>query len=190
MRKEKLQHILLSLILLLPLCSCSDSESYANLLKEEEKASNWYLAGKKICLTIPKDSIFITGNDAPYYKMDADGYLYMQVINAGDSENRPKEGDKVFFRYMRMNIKNLYKNGTESWTGNAENMEMAPSSFWFQDYKLSDSQQFGLGIQTPLNYLGYNSEVNLVLKSYYGFTAEQASCIPYALNVRYFKAEY
>lgn len=181
---------LLAAMALVPMVSCSDSESYANLLKEEEKASNWYLASKTICLDIPKDSVFITGENAPYYKMDEDGYLYMQVINPGDKSSRPKDGEKVFFRYMRMNIKNLYKNGTATWEGNAENMEMAPNSFWFNNFKLDDSQKFGTGIQTPLKYLGYNSEVNLVLKSYYGFSDGQAYCLPYAVNVRYFKAEY
>lgn len=171
-------------------CACSDSESYANLLKEEEKAVNWYLAQKTVCLEIPKDSIFLMGPDAPYYKMDEDGYLYMQVINPGDAEKKAEKGDKVYFRYMRMNIKNLYKNGTETWAGNAQNMEMAPASFWFDNYRLEDSQTYGQSIQVPLKYLGYNCEVNLVLKSYQGFTAEQAYCLPYAMNIRYFKAEY
>ena len=41
-----------------------------------------------------------------------------------------------------------------------------------------------------MRYLGYNSEVNLVLRSYIGFTNDQAQCLPYAMNVRYFKPEY
>lgn len=190
MKKNNIYTLLLLILALLPLAACSDSESYANLLKEEEKASNWYLAQKKICLDIPADSVFITGPDAPYYKMDEDGYLYMQVVNPGNPDNRAQEGDKVYFRYMKMDIKSLYKNGIETWIGNADNLEMAPSSFWYQNFKLEDSQKYGMGIQTPLNYLGYNCEVNLVLKSYRGFTSEQAYCIPYAMKVRYFKAEY
>ncbi len=175
---------------LLSLTSCSDSESYSNLLKVEEKAKNWYLASRRICLTIPADSVFETGENAPYYKMDEDGYLYMQVINPGDLNNRPKKGDEVYFRYMRMNIKNYYKNGTETWTGNANNMSYASSSFWFQNYMLENSQKYGTGIQIPMNYLGYDCEVNLVLSSYIGFSADQSNCIPYALNVKYFKPEY
>lgn len=169
--------------------SCSDNESYSNLLKAEEKATNWYMAQRKICLEIPKDSIFETGEDAPYYKMDEEGYLYMQVINAGDT-TRVQNGDRVIFRFMRCNIKNLYKNGIEVWEGNANNMEFATASFRFNNYIYNDSQTYGQGIQIPMKYLGYNSEVNLVLRSYLGFSSDQSNCIPYALNVKYFKPEY
>ena len=175
--------------LLLGAAACSDSESYSDLLKEEEKATNWYMAGKKICLEIPADSVFETGENAPYYKMDEDGYLYMQVINPGDTVKAQK-GDKVYFRYKSMNVKDLYKYGKETWSGNADNMEYAPAIFWFDNFSLQDSQKYGEGIQVPLKYLGYNSEVNLMLRSYMGFAANQANCIPYAMNVKYIKAEY
>jgi hypothetical protein len=170
--------------------SCSDSESYSNLLKAEEKATNWYLAQKTICLTIPEDSVFITGADAPYYKMDEDGYLYMQVINPGNKNSRAQKGDRVYFRYNRQNLKTLYTTGSASWSGNSNDMDMSSSSFWYKNYVLSESTTYGSSIQVPLNYLGYDCEVNLVLRSYYGFSADQTSCIPYAINVKYYKAEY
>lgn len=171
------------------LMSCSDSESYSNLLKSEEKATNWYMAQRKICTEIPADSIFEIGPDAPYYKMDEDGYLYMQVISRGDTV-RPGTGDKVLFRFMRCNIKNYYLNGVETWEGNADNMIYASASFHFNTYVYEDSQTYGQGIQIPMRYLGYNSEVNLVLRSYIGFSSDQSNCLPYALNVKYFKPEY
>jgi hypothetical protein len=189
----KLNTVVMSLLaaLVAPvIVGCSDSESYSNLLKAEEKATNWYLADKTIALTIPEDSVFITGEDAPYYKMDDDGYLYMQVINAGDPNNRAVKGDKVYFRYRRMNIKTLYTTGSATWSGNTDDMEMSTSNFWYKNYVLSESTTYGTAIQTPLNYLGYDCEVNLVLRSYYGFSADQSYCNPYAMNVKYYKAAY
>lgn len=179
----------MALTLTLGLYSCEDDQSYSDLLKEEEKATNWYLAQRTICLEIPADSVFQTGPDAPYYKMDEDGYLYMQVINVGDT-TRVKDGDRVIFRFMRCNLKNFYMNGVEEWTGNANDMSFATSSFRFNSYQYQDSQKYGRGIQVPMKYLGYNCEVNLVLRSYLGFTNDQSQCIPYALNVKYFKPEY
>lgn len=41
-----------------------------------------------------------------------------------------------------------------------------------------------------LKYFGYNAEVNLVLRSYYGFTTDQSECLAYIYNIRYFKPEY
>ncbi len=172
------------------LSSCSDQESYDNLLKAEEKATNWYMAQRKICLEIPEDSVFETGSDAPYYKMDETGYLYMQVLKAGDRKNMPEKNARVLFRYMRMNIKSLYLNGVEKWEGNANDMAMASSQFFFNNFTLESSQRYGSGIQTPVSYLGYDCEVNLVLRSYYGFANDQSQCQPYALHIKYYKAEY
>lgn len=170
--------------------SCSDHESYANLLKDEEKATNWYMAQRSICLEIPKDSVFEVGPDAPYYKMDEAGYVYMQVLKVGDRKNMPEKNARVLFRYMRMNIKTFYLNGVESWEGNADDMAMASSQFFFKNFALESSQLYGSGIQTPVSYLGYDCEVNLVLRSYYGFAKDQSKCQPYALHIKYYKAEY
>lgn len=172
--------------------SCDKNESYSELLRDEEKSVNWFLAGKRVSVDIPADSIsFETGENAPFYKLDEDGYIYMQVINKG-SDEKAKKGDLVYFRYMRTNIKNLYEGITTIPTGNAENMNssVGNTAFVFGNYILDSYAKFGSGIQKPLEFLGYNSEVNLVLKSYYGFTSDQSACIPYLINVKYFKAEY
>lgn len=181
---------LLITFFLLSISSCDDNESYSNLLKKEEKATNWFLSNHKVSLEIPEDGKFIQGKDAPFYRIDNDGYVYMQVINPGFETSRPKKGDLVYFRFQRSNIKSMYESGTESTGGNSNNMEMSASSFVYEDYSLEGTIQYGKGIQTALSYLGYNSEVNLVLKSYYGFTSDQSQCIPYLINIRYFKAEY
>lgn len=66
---KKLLTLLTSAVCILTwFSSCSDNESYSDLLKEEEKATNWYMAQRTIALEIPEDSVFITGENAPYYK--------------------------------------------------------------------------------------------------------------------------
>lgn len=169
--------------------SCSKSESYSEMLRDEEKAVNWWLANHRVEASVPADSVFEIGEDAPFYKMDEDGYVYMQVINPG-TDVRPVKNDRVYFRYMRANIRAMYEGGTVSWTGNSDNMDMSPTSLIFGNYDLTSTSQWGEGIQVPLQYLGYDCEVNLVLKSYNGFTSDQSQCIPYVVNVRYFKAIY
>lgn len=160
------------------------------MLREEEHAVNWWLAQHRVEIDIPEDSKFEVGPDAPFYKLDEDGNVYMQVINPG-TDSRPVKGDKVYFRFMRTNINTLYNGGEAIPEGNAENLgQYGPSSFIFQNYDLTSTLQYGEGIQQPLYYLGYDSEVNLVLKSYNGFTEDQPECTPYVLNIRYFKAMY
>lgn len=177
--------------------SCSKTESYSELLREEEKAVNWYLATQKVELEIPEDSIsFITGEDAPFYKLDENGYVYMQVISKGELTpegkiaNPVKSGDLVYFRFTRENLKFLYEGLEAGSEGNSENLTNGTSSFVYKNTYLQSTTSFGTGIQMPMKFLGYDSEVNLVLRSYYGFSTDQTSCYPYLINIRYFKPEY
>ncbi len=182
------------ILMMLVFASCSKTESYSDLLKKEQKASNWFLAQQKVCNEIPADSVFLEGSDAPFYRMDDDGYVYMQVIKTGDRE-LPKSGATVYFTYTRYNIETMYSNNTldiAPTDGNQDNFisSIGDTYFIFNNYSVASSSTFGSGMQLPLSYLGYNSEVNILLKSYYGFASDNTTCTPYLVNVRYFKAEY
>lgn len=171
--------------------SCEETKSYSELLTEEEHAVNWYLAQHIVSLEIPQNGDFEVGEDAPYYKMDKDGYVYMQVINKGSDTDRPEKGDLVYFRFMRLNLKNYQSSGSEVWEGNSEDFDNSTSlSLVYGNNVLTSTTQYGEGIQVPLEYLGYDSEVNLIVKSPEGFTSDASSCLPYVYNIRYFKAEY
>ena len=148
------------------------------------------MANHEIVPYVPADSVFITGPDAPYYRMDENGYVYMQVINAGDLNDRPVKGQTVYYRYRQRNIKDLYNGMNALWGGNADNLLRPSNSFVYGNTVLTSTTKWGEGIQVPLAYLGYNSEVNLVVKSPKGMPEEQTQCIPYEYNIKYFKAEY
>ena len=181
--------------------SCSKSQSYSELLRDEEHACNWWLSSKNVALELPENARdLITsetaapgggtyGEDAPFYKLDADGYVYMQIVR-GDFDDLVAEGDLVYFRFSRESISDLYKGVETAPGGNSDYLPNGSTSFVYKNTYLTSTTTWGTGIQMPLKYIGYNSEVNLVLKSYYGFTEEQSYCIPYIMNIRYFKPEY
>lgn len=171
--------------------ACSKTESYSELLNDQQKACNWYLSQHKVEVNLPTDDDFIVGEDAPFYKLDEEGSVYMQIVRIGDLNNRPSKGDVVYFRFKRMNIKNFYEYGTESWEGNSDDLNtMGATRFVYGDYDLPSTVKYGEGIQWPLKYVGYDSEVNLVLKSLEGFASDQSACLPYLINIKYFQAEY
>lgn len=176
------------------LASCSNSRSYSELLHEEERAVNVFLAGQKVENQVPADSIsFIVGEDAPYYRLDQEGYLYMQVLNKGDLSKKVKAGDVVYFRFKRYNLKSEYLGYETSWEGTMNDLSSTASTsynFVYKDQYLSSSQYFGTGIQWPMKFLGYGCEVNLVLQSYYGFSDDQTACNPYLINIKYYAPEY
>lgn len=173
--------------------SCSDSKSYSDLLKDEQKVSNWFLAQHHVCNEIPADSVFEVGEDAPFYRIDPDGYIYMQVLKVGDREI-PKTGDQVFFTFTRYDIQTMYNNNTLEVEGEGNQSDylnsVGDTYFIYGNLNVSSSVKYGSGIQKPLSYLGYNSEVNILLKSYYGFQSDNTTCVPFLVNTRYFKGEY
>ncbi len=168
--------------------SCNDSKSYAELLTDENKNTNAFLANQRVVNSVPEDSVFEVGPNAPYYRMDEEGNVYMQVLNTGDG-NKPKDDAQVYFRYLRYDLSNYAATDTLGVAmGNANDMEYDATWFRFNNYSLSASSQYGAGIQVPMNYFGMGCEVNMVIKSQYGFTSEVSMVIPFLYNVRYFKS--
>lgn len=170
--------------------SCDDGKSYADLLTEETHAVNYYLADNKVINEIPADSVFKYGPDAPYYRIDEDSNLYMQVINPGTPGNRVADDELIYFRYTRYNLKYYYESGELVGSGNSNNLNVQATSFRFGNTMLSSASNYGMGIQEPLKYLGVDCEVNLVVKSQLGPTSDIASVIPYLYNLRYFRQPY
>ena len=100
--------------------ACKDKESYADLLRDENQAVNAYLAGYPVISTIPADGKFVTTQEimqtqglpreeaellTPFYRMDDDGYVYMQVVNPGLTDSKAQENQLIYFRFTRYNLK-------------------------------------------------------------------------------------
>lgn len=169
--------------------SCDDSKSYADLLNDETKSVNCFLAENRVVNSVPADSVFEEGPDAPYYRMDEDGMVYMQVLKSGNKKDKAVSDQLIFFRFTRYNLNYWARTGDMLPEGNANDFDYNATSFRFGNYSLSSSAQYGAGIQLPLGYLGIDCEVNLVIKSQYGFQSEIANVIPFMYNVRYFKSQ-
>lgn len=174
----------------LVLSSCSDSKSYAELLSDETKAVNLFLSQNKVIDEIPDaNTVFEVGKDAPFYRLDPDGNVYMQVLSLGNGEKVEKDA-RVYFRYTRYNMF-YYTVGADNTligVGNADDMTSAPTFFIFGSQTISQSTQYGEGIQMPLEYLGYNCTVNIVIKSQAGPTADISYVVPYLYTISYYKS--
>lgn len=197
---KNISRILLLMFAVTILAGCEESQSYSELLKAEEHAVNWYLAQQTVCLDVPEDGNFLTGEDAPFYKMDEDGFVYMQIVNKGNMDNRPEKGQRVYFRYLRYNIKTMCESGkpadealkATTPDGNAVDIDGSTSNTYlvYGNRVLTSTTNFGDGIQVPLQYVGYDSEVNLVIKSPEGFSVDQTTCNPYIYKIKFFEGIY
>lgn len=188
MRRIFSYNMLVGLFALMMLAACNNDQSYADRLNEERNAVNSYLSNHRVVMSIPEDTVFEVGEDAPFYRIDVDGNVYMQVLKAGDRiHDKAKTSEPIYFRYSRYNLATWYADGT--WTitsGNEDAMDAASCSFNYGDYTLPSSSQWGYGLQYPLMFLGVECEVNLVVKSQYGFTSEISYVTPFFFHVRYF----
>lgn len=204
----KLKHlIILAAAALLTLPSCKDTESYADMLRDETYAVNDYLTGFPVINSVPVDTIFRTTADilaenpgmtradaiklTPFYRVEEEGNVYMQVINPGTPDLKAKENQEIYFRFTRYNLCFLYEYGLwdESASGNAADLSSTPTSFRYKNTTLASTTQWGTGIQTPLDFLSADCEVNLVVKSYVGLTDEVTNVYPYLYQIRYFPSK-
>ena len=163
--------------------SCDDGKSYAELLTEEDYAVNNFLADQVVILDMPADTVFEVGADAPYYRIDEDGALYMQVLNAGTKGYRVNDNEQIYFRYTRYALAN-YKDGKLP-QGTGNNLSLSPAWFRYNNYQIQSSSTWGTGIQAPLALLPIDCEVNLVIKSTVGTSDDQTSVTPYLYRLTY-----
>lgn len=173
--------------------SCDDGKSYAEMLTEENKAVNLFLVDQKVVGSVPADSIFQVGNQAPYYQLDEDGNIFMKVLALGE-EGNVEEGQQVIFRFRRTNLMYYYPGANIEnldWEGNNDNPVSSISSFRYGDYTLPSSAQWGSAIQLPLSFkqIQLGSRVMLVVKSQYGWSDEITYVQPYLYEISYNRRE-
>ena len=140
----KIFHIVAAVFALAFLASCEDGKSYAELLNEQDRAVNNFLADQVVLLDIPEDTIFEVGEDAPYYRLDEDGSLYMQVLNAGTEGNDVVDNEQIYFRYTRYNLL-AYANGKLP-QGGGNNLSLKAVWFRYNNFRIEASYQWGTGV--------------------------------------------
>lgn len=161
-----------------------ESITEEELKEREEVYMLQALVDKTVISSIPADGNFISGNDAPYYKLTEDGSVYMQVVSLGNDSDA-KIGDNLFFRFKRYPLIDLIN-------GNLTNDDgyFGQASFVLGSTSLSTTQ-WGTAIPLPMLLgLPYSSEVNLIVASTAGLEEEKIYYQPYFYNIRYYKAYY
>lgn len=157
-----------------------------DLRNRENRAINKYISQFRVIDTVPDIKDIQTGSDAPYYKLDVDGKVYMQVLQKGNG-SVPEYGDKIYFRFDRYNLIYFLENGyLGDPFGNISDISSSATSFILND----EDSQWGSAIQMPLLLgLPLGSEVNLVVASDLGFTNEIANITPFLYKVMYLRNE-
>lgn len=193
MKIKSLLAIIGSVIVLGSFYACDDQKSYSELLSEENYYVNNFLADQYVIQDIPEDSVFEVGPTAPYYRIDEDGNMYMQVLNAGTPTNKAANNEQIYFRYTRYALSD-YNSWREEYLesgvlpssyGAGNNLTLNPCWFRYNNYQLQSSYTWGYGVQKPLEFFGIDCKVNIVIKSANGPTNEQSDVQPYLWTLTY-----
>lgn len=168
------------------LASCDDHKTYAELLQDENHYVNAFLADQRVIASVPEDKKFETGPEAPYYRIDDDGNLYMQVVDPGTPGDTVAYNDLVYVRFSRYSLASYADGELPSSEGN-DPVLGGNYSFRFGNYETASSYNMGSGIQVPLSYLPIDATVNIIIKSQYGMPSEMSYVQPYLYSVRYFR---
>ena len=152
-----------------------------DLQKTERRAMKKYLSKFDVIDRLPAIDKIQVGSVAPFYQMTPGGTVYMQVVRMGTSAPA-SSGETINFRYLRYNLLNYLETGKlPTGEGNGNTLTESPSTF-----ELGSTSQWGAAIQMPLLAgLPADCEVNLVIASSEGPTAETAAVTPYLYNIRY-----
>lgn len=161
-----------------------------NLRDTEQRAIKSYLNKFDIYDELPPINDIQVGSDAPFYKLDAGGNVYMQVVNMG-SAPAATQGEWIYFRFLRYNLLSYFENGVlPDGEGNANDISQGVASFKVGS-NLPSTIQWGIAIQLPIQRgLPVDSQVNLVVASEAGMTNEVANHIPFLYNIRYYKSVF
>lgn len=158
----------------------------ADYQKREQKAMKNYLRRFDVVEQVPRPDEIIEGPVAPYYRLDAEGTVYMQVVRKG-SAPAATEGERIYFRFNRYDLLRYMADGAMPPPfGNWSDIEPAQTSFVVGSDDEADAM-YGKAIQMPLLLgLAADSEVNLVVASSAGFADASATYTPYLYSVRYY----
>ncbi|MBD5175723.1 MAG: DUF4827 domain-containing protein [Bacteroidales bacterium] len=180
--------IVLAVLCAVAVSACDDSKSFAELLNDENQYVNNFLADQTVCLEIPADTAFIYGPDAPYYSIDEDKYLYMQVIEPGTKGNMVKDNEQIYFRYTMWPLA-YYDHSTQTLkNGYGNNTALGATWFRYNNFSMMGSYQWGAGIQKPLSLLPVDCKVRLVVKSQMGIVDMMNDVQPYLFELTYQRA--
>lgn len=159
-------NILLIVCAALMTLSCSKTKSYTDMLKAEEKAIDRLIAqeGIEVLKDFPVDTIF---KENQFVKLE--NGVYMNIIDRGTSQRAVLNKTNILIRFTARHIisdsltyiaKNNYyiysnygphSNGTTPW------------EFRYGAYAEANVWFIGEGIQTPLEYVGDNAKVKLIV---------------------------
>jgi len=101
-----------AIVLIISTMSCNDSKTIQEYIREEEQAIERFLKKENFDVTTkwPGFEAF-QKNDKLYYKTDGTTYVYMHIVDRGDTAHKVTTKDKVQVRFESLTYIKTYVSG-------------------------------------------------------------------------------
>ena len=154
--------------------SCSDKKSYSDMLKDERKAIRSYLKDKTVVDDIPEDNNY---DPDVFYALE--NGVYMQVLENPNPTLKALSGEDIYIRYTETNLLTNVETDI-NWSSMITNV-------YFIYGQTSSMSDIGTAVAQPLEYVGEESVVNLIVPSKVGSTTNYGNVVPVVLHLKYTK---
>ncbi len=178
-------------VLIIMFSACSNSETYADKLKNESKAINRFVKERELNIlkAIPADYVF---GENDYY-LDEESGIYLRIIDRGDTEKMASKEklSEVMFRYY-----GTLRFSTSDTTKYSNNAALDPIKFTYGNsstytdyYSSSYSYSFlSPACAFPLDYVGEGGEVSMIVPFANGSAMQQSYYEPiFYARIKYTK---
>ena len=179
---KKSIYIILSLIAIVILSSsCNKRKTYADLLKEENKAIDKFISKNKLVVidNFPRNGVF---KDNEFFRDPATG-VYYNIMEVGDTINtkKAKDGSEVHVRFK--GLKYFSKNDTLEYNNNDPIRSPFPETFVYRGpvTMLNRSRNYPgttAGWAVPLEHVGRNGKVRMIIPFNMGAPSDQQAYTP------------
>ena len=160
--------------------SCNKRQTYADLLKEENKAIDKFIAKNKLIILneFPKDGIF---KEKEFFRDPATG-VYYNIVNVGDTITTKKAniGNEIHVRFK--GLKYFSKNDSLEYNNNDPIRSPFPESFIYRGPVTMINRQLYANTTAawavPLQHVGRNGRVKMIVPFNMGSQNDQRSYTP------------
>lgn len=186
---RKTGYIVLSLAALLIFgVSCNKRKTYADLLKDETKAIDKFIAKNRLVILdeFPQNGNFQSNE---FYRDPATG-VYYNIIDVGDTVNigKIKEGEEVYVRFS--GLKYFSKNDTIEYSNLDPIRSPFPETFVYRGpVTMINKSLYSAttpGWAVPLGFVGHTGKVKMIIPFNMGSSSDQAGYTPtYYESIQY-----
>ncbi len=180
---KKTNYILISLLGLLILSvSCNKKKTYADLLKEENKAIDRFITSNRLVILkdFPKDGKF---KENEFFRDKATG-VYYNIVKLGDTINLPKVklGEEVHVRFSGLRYFSTTNDTTEFNNLNSS----YPETFTYRGTVNLENRSLYSGTTpgwtVPLEHIGHTGKVKMIIPFNWGSQSDKQGYTPTYYN--------